>query len=60
MFKSIVFLLTLATAGLCATVDHTGWFPFYIPWNDTSRNATDASKSATDASKAASDAAPKQ
>lgn len=26
-----------------ATVDHTGWYPFYIPWNDTSANATDLS-----------------
>jgi hypothetical protein len=23
-----------------ATVDHTGWFTFQVPWNDTSRNAT--------------------
>lgn len=45
MHKSIALLLTSATVSLCATVDHTGWFPFYIPWNDTSRNATDASAS---------------
>lgn len=45
MHKSIAILLTLATSALCASVDHTGWFPFYIPWNDTSRNVTDASGS---------------
>ena len=26
-----------------AKVDHAGWFTFYMPWNDTSRNATDQS-----------------
>ena len=45
MHKSIALLLALASSGLCATVDHTGWFPFQVPWNDTSRNATDASNS---------------
>ena len=36
-------LLGLATLLSGATVDHTGWFTFYLPWNDTSRNVTDQS-----------------
>src|SRR4051812_39540293 len=25
------------------TSDHAGWFPFYMPWNDSSKNVTDLS-----------------
>jgi hypothetical protein len=36
-------LAALAATAPAATVDHTGWLPFYIPWDDTSRNATNLS-----------------
>lgn len=36
-------LAALAATVPAATVDHSGWVPFHIPWNDTSRNATDLS-----------------
>lgn len=29
-----------AGLGSAATVDRTGWFPFQVPWDDTSANAT--------------------
>ena len=45
MAKSICSSLVAALAATvpAATVSHAGWIPFYIPWNDTSRNATDLS-----------------
>jgi len=46
MLRSIswIAVVLLACAGAqAATVSHAGWFSFYVPWNDTSRNATDQS-----------------
>jgi len=39
--RRMISMLAL-TAGMlsAATVDHTGWFTFQVPWNDTSVNAT--------------------
>lgn len=35
------FLLGTAIAAQAATLDHTGWFPFLIPWDDTAHTVTD-------------------
>jgi hypothetical protein len=38
-------LLAVVLAGLpsAQTSDHIGWFPFYMPWDDSSKNVTDLS-----------------
>jgi hypothetical protein len=46
MLRSIFWgaVALLACVGAqAATVSHAGWFGFYLPWDDTSRNATDQS-----------------
>ncbi|MCB9496896.1 MAG: carbohydrate binding domain-containing protein [Fibrobacteria bacterium] len=37
--------ILLAASGVVsgATLDHTGWFPFLMPWNDTARTVVDQS-----------------
>ena len=34
----VLFLAVVGAGGKAVATDHTGWFPFYMPWNDTSVN----------------------